>query len=189
MKYFISCVLVLGFVSCGSQDSHSFLSKSNKPYNSRDVAKPTYSQGDLKPLNENSKFPIRPDFKMTPGTVCERPDEYRYAERIKYCNRGVGKDLKAVIFETYDSEFGFHTQEMDRATFKIDHLIPLCMGGSNESANLWPQHKDVYAYTDPVEPYLCSLMAVGQLKQAEAIQIILEIKQAPMSAVDRVNRL
>ena len=73
---------------------------------------------------------------------------------------------------------------MERAQFKIDHLIPLCAGGSNEEVNLWPQHKSVYELTDPIEPVLCDLMKRGAMKQEEAIRIIREVKNNLETAKD-----
>jgi hypothetical protein len=71
---------------------------------------------------------------------------------------------------------GYRTRQMDRQDFKIDHYIPLCMGGSNDIKNLWPQHKSVYAITDPLEPVLCDKMAQGRLLQKKAVEIIMYAK-------------
>lgn len=61
---------------------------------------------------------------------------------------------------------------MERGEFKIDHFIPLCMGGSNSRTNLWPQHRTVYEITDEMEMRLCELMAAGNMLQAEAMETI-----------------
>ncbi len=127
-------------------------------------------------------FPETPHEKLTPGDVCDDADAFRYPERIRYCNREVSKEHKAAIFITYDMELGFHTREMNRTEFKIDHYIPLCMGGSNETENLWPQHKTIYQQTDPIEPLLCELMSSGQMLQAKAISIIRQVKRNPERA-------
>jgi hypothetical protein len=65
---------------------------------------------------------------------------------------------------------------MNRGDFKIDHLIPLCAGGANSEENLWPQHKSVYAITDPLEPIVCQKMQDGKLLQADAVKLILQAK-------------
>ncbi len=65
---------------------------------------------------------------------------------------------------------------MRRQDFKIDHLIPLCIGGSNETENLWPQHKSIFVHTDIIEQRLCDLMIAGKMLQAEAIGLIREVK-------------
>ena len=78
---------------------------------------------------------------------------------------------------------------MQRSLFKIDHLIPLCLGGSNEASNLWPQHVKIYTETDPLEPYLCGLLQEGKITQAAAVQIIRTIKQSPFTASQELSRL
>jgi hypothetical protein len=124
-------------------------------------------------------FPKTPNERVTPGDICDIADSFRYPERIRYCERDVSKERKAAIFRVYDRELGFHTQEMNRTDFKMDHYIPLCMGGSNDNENLWPQHKTIYQHTDPIEPVLCELMAAGQILQLKAIAIIRSVKQHP----------
>jgi hypothetical protein len=116
-------------------------------------------------------FPRGPDEVLTPGVPCDHADSYRYPEKVPYCNRNVSTDLKKAIFVAYD-QLGFRTTQMQRADFKIDHYIPLCMGGGNDGKNLWPQHKTVYAVTDPLEPLLCDKMAAGHLTQKKAIEYI-----------------
>ena len=124
----------------------------------------------------NNSYPIGPDPEKTPGKTCERADEYRYPERIPYCNRNVHPELKAEIIREYDRDLGFVVGRMPRNDFKIDHYIPLCMGGSNSDDNLWPQYKKVYEITDPLEGKLCQLMSNGKMPQQKAISLIKEAK-------------
>lgn len=124
----------------------------------------------------DGKFPTGPNDQMTPGSVCTTPDSYRYPEHIPYCQRNVASDLKRAIISDYDHKLGFEIESMNRQDFKIDHYIPLCMGGSNNQTNLWPQHKTVYQITDPLEQLLCDKMAAGVLRQAEAIDLIKKAK-------------
>jgi hypothetical protein len=185
----VSSVVLVSYLltACGPQSESSL--KSPRDNNRTTVAKPDFSGAERVTLRDNNRFPTHPDFSITPGSLCAHADELRYPEHINYCNRNVDRDTKAEIFKVYDRKLGFHTTEMDRNQFKIDHLIPLCMGGSNHSNNLWPQHQDVYAFTDPVEPYLCDLMSVGRLKQADGIRIIKEIKMNPTTAPKRIHDL
>lgn len=124
----------------------------------------------------DSRFPDGPNEQITPGSVCQDADRYRYPEQIAYCERDVHSELKRAIIAKYDRLFGYRIQSMDRQAFKIDHYIPLCMGGSNEADNLWPQHKSVYEITDPLEQLLCEKMAHGSLRQADAIDLIKKAK-------------
>lgn len=124
----------------------------------------------------NANYPDNPDTKLTPGSLCTNPDSRRYPEKIAYCRRDVSSGDKWRVIENYNSA-GYHIDKGNRNQFKIDHLIPLCAGGSNEMSNLWPQHQTVYAITDPLEPLLCGKMAEGVLKQARAVEIVRYAKQ------------
>ncbi|MES2963394.1 MAG: hypothetical protein V4760_05855 [Bdellovibrionota bacterium] len=141
---------------------------------------------------QRTDFPSGPDQRLTPGSLCSHPSEHRYPERIAYCQRNVESQLKRDIFREYDSELGFKTRSMDRQSFKIDHYIPLCMGGSNDRDNLWPQHVSVYTLTDPMEGLACEKMAEGSLEQDRAIELIKRGKNdhSQIDAVlEELNRL
>jgi hypothetical protein len=120
----------------------------------------------------SSAFPLGPQLSITPGKLCDRPNEYRYPEKIAYCERDVNYETKETLINEYDQKFGYSVANLPRADFKIDHFIPLCAGGSNDIVNLWPQHKTVYAITDPLEPLVCAKMQTGRLKQAEAVKLV-----------------
>lgn len=132
-------------------------------------------------------FPMRPDPSLTPGRLCEHADEYRYPEKIKYCERAVTTYTKVRIIQTYDARFGYGISHQNRQDFKIDHYIPLCMGGANEVQNLWPQHKSIYKHTDPLEQLLCEKMKNGRLKQSVAIELIQRAKN-DLSTVNEIWR-
>ncbi len=123
-----------------------------------------------------ARYPLSPEESMTPGTTCKNPSEYRYPERIPYCTRSVSSSLKNKIIKTYDNTFNYTIGSMPRNDFKIDHYIPLCMGGSNDVANLWPQHKSAYIYTDDLEQKLCLYLERGRMKQIDAIAYIKHVK-------------
>lgn len=123
-------------------------------------------------FQKGTDFPQGPDAHLTPGSLCSHPSTHRYPERIPYCERNVESQLKREIFREYDAKLGYNTTQMDRQAFKIDHYIPLCMGGSNEKDNLWPQHVSVYTLTDPMEGLACEKMAQGVLTQEHAIELI-----------------
>lgn len=123
-----------------------------------------------------SSIPEGPNPEMTPGSLCTNSTTYRYPEKIKYCDRSVSTGTKRKIIHEYDERFGFTIEEMPRGDFKIDHFIPLSIGGSNDVTNLWPQHKSVYVHTDPLESEVFNLISEGKIKQAEAIRVIKECK-------------
>jgi len=121
-------------------------------------------------------YPLNPQPSLTPGALCTTPNNYRYPERIPYCNRDVSGETKDRVVKKYDVTFGYRVASIGRQNFKIDHYIPLCMGGSNGEDNLWPQHPNVYMITDPIEPLLCEKMAKGILSQSDAIRFIKLVK-------------
>ncbi len=125
----------------------------------------------------NTTFPMHPAPNLTPGSLCQNPDELRYPEKIAYCNRNVSAQTKIDVIETYEHEFNFSILAA-RPDFKIDHFIPLCMGGSNRTDNLWPQHKSIYEITDPLEFELCQKLAHGNISQAQAVSTIRKAKLA-----------
>lgn len=138
------------------------------------------------------RYPLRPDPSLTPGTLCLKADQIRYPEKIKYCERDVETQTKYRVIHTYDARFGYGIAHQNRADYKIDHYIPLCMGGSNEMTNLWPQHKSVYVQTDPLEALMCEKMQAGRLKQKDAVALIKRAKNdhSQIRAVhDYVRRL
>lgn len=137
---------------------------------------------------QNGRFPIKPDLNLTPGQLCAVADEIRYPEKIKYCERDVTTFTKQSIILTYDAKLGYNIRNQNRAAFKIDHYIPLCMGGSNERQNLWPQHQSIYKHTDPLEGLLCEKMKYGKIKQADAINLIRQAKN-DLSLIPQILRL
>ncbi len=158
MRLFIASIALCGFACGHPTEDHSETMSS-------------LQQQDL-----SGRFPTIPEDEMTPGSLCKHPDELRYPERIPYCNRSVSKSLKNQIIHAYDVSFNYTIEQMNRQDFKIDHLIPLCMGGSNEQLNLWPQHMTVYTLTDQLEERLCTGMAQGALTQVEALEMIRDAK-------------
>lgn len=124
----------------------------------------------------DERFPIGPNPNMTPGAICQNSKTRRYPENIVYCERNVSTADKNAIIKAYDEQLGFQIRQMDRQEFKIDHFIPLSIGGSNSVENLWPQHRSVYTITDPLEAVLFTKISVAAITQAEAIRVIREAK-------------
>lgn len=87
--------------------------------------------------------PQLPDHACTPGAV-ETTDLDVICHQSTKERRNVSTAEKRQVF----AEYGIPWE--DRASFEVDHLTPLCAGGSNEIGNLWPQPlaeahvKDVY---------------------------------------------
>ena len=124
----------------------------------------------------SGSYPDGPELTQTPGKLCETDAVRRYPEKIAYCERNVSSDTKKAIIQIYDQKFGFQISKMNRGEFKIDHFIPLSIGGSNSIENLWPQYRKVYEVTDPIEQELSNKIAAGRIKQADAVRLIKEAK-------------
>jgi hypothetical protein len=122
-----------------------------------------------------SEFPKGPEATLTPGSLCDRPTEYRYPERIAYCKRDVSSEQKQNIFQDYRN-IGYNLDPRSRSSYKIDHYIPLCAGGSNHDDNLWPQHLSVYNITDPLEALGCEKLKEGKITQKDLIALIKKVK-------------
>jgi hypothetical protein len=138
-----------------------------------------------------AKFPSSPDRSLTPGALCEG-NHTRYPERVPVCGRSVSNHQKQAVFTQYDTQLGYQVRSMPRGSFKIDHYIPLCMGGSNRNENLWPQHESIYKFTDPLEPLLCQKMAAGRVLQTKAIEMIQRAKANPTATaavIEEAKRL
>lgn len=132
--------------------------------------------------------PHMPDPNMTRGSLCDTGNTYRYPERIRYCERDVDVYLKEQIFFRYGQKYN-NFKNYKRSHFKMDHFVPLCMGGSNNADNIWPQHQTIYPYTDRIEELLCVGMAKGRLKQSQAVQTMMQVKRNISIAPQVQNQL
>lgn len=163
----IAAIYLTLTASFASAEIGSFIEK-RKPSPESDISQKPVPQ-------ENDKFPIGPNPEMTPGKLCEFGSK-RYAQQITYCDRDVSSGTKNLVIREYDQELGYRIRTMSRNDFKIDHFIPLSIGGSNDTQNLWPQHKSIYAYSDKIELYVYQLMEKDQILQKEAIELVKECK-------------
>lgn len=132
-----------------------------------------------------NEYPMGPSEDITPGKLCEVPDRYRYPERIGYCERNVSQEQKMEVFENYRKK-GFRLNPLNRSSYKIDHYIPLCAGGSNSNENLWPQHMSIYSQTDDLEQLGCEIMSLGNISQAEFIRL-LKLAKNDLTQVEEVR--
>lgn len=134
-----------------------------------------------------NRFPRSPDLSLTPGTLCTTPTEFRYPEQIPYCERDVNSWQKELVFINY-KKIGFSLSG-ERGQYKVDHFIPLCLGGSNDISNLWPQYFTVSEKTDALEPLACEVLAKGKISQREAIDLVLEAKMDATKIPDTMRIL
>jgi len=119
-------------------------------------------------------FPYVPNPDTSPGHLCTPTDydfsRYRYPERIPYCERNVSYPRKQKLYDKYN------IPKNQRRSYTIDHIICLCIGGSNWDKNLWPEHKTLRDYRKPLEYDLYLYVREGRISQKCAVEIIKESK-------------
>jgi len=103
-----------------------------------------------------------PNPKLTPGRIA-RKDKDR---------NGVTEEMERHLFDRY------HIPWRRRAEFKVDHLIPIELGGADVMENLWPQ--SLYARPYSVErkelltQHLLARIAAGKMTLSQAQKEISE---------------
>ena len=114
---------------------------------------------------------VRPDKNLTGGSA-----SIRTKERIAACghageNRGpMTRERQDEVLKRYGLPTGAHPD------YEIDHLIPLCLGGSDDPSNLWPQPRRRIEATwnaeakERLERKICDLVCAGQIDDIAAAQ-------------------
>ena len=100
--------------------------------------------------------PLVPNPKLTPGRVAESDKD----------RGGVTLAMEQKVFARYRLPWS------RRAEFKIDHLIPLELGGADTIDNLWPQRLRAKPYGPDRKELLTELLLMrirkGEMTAAEA---------------------
>jgi hypothetical protein len=103
-----------------------------------------------------------PNGKLTPGRIA-RKDKDR---------QGVTEEMERKVFARY------HIPWRRRLEFKVDHLIPLELGGADAVENLWPQSLYVRPYNalrkELLTQCLLTRIAAGKMTLAKAQEEISE---------------
>jgi hypothetical protein len=103
-----------------------------------------------------------PDRKLTPGKIA-RKDKDR---------RGVTEEMERHIFDRY------HIPWRRRLEFKVDHLIPVELGGADAVDNLWPQSLYARPYNaqrkELLTQHLLASIAAGKMTLTQAQKEISE---------------
>ena len=103
-----------------------------------------------------------PDPKLTPGKIA-RKDKDR---------NGVTEEMERHVFARY------HIPWRRRGEFKVDHLIPIELGGADAVDNLWPQSLSPRPYNahrkERLTRRLLALVAAGKMTLAQAQKEISE---------------
>ena len=105
---------------------------------------------------------MMPDRRLTPGKVARRDKD----------RRGVTEAMERKVFKRYRISWS------RRAEFKIDHLIPVELGGADTIDNLWPQSLRVRPYGAErkqfLTKHLLAQIAAGKMTLAQAQEEISE---------------
>lgn len=68
------------------------------------------------------------------------------------------------------------------AKLKLDHTLPLELGGSNDDSNLKLVPEDVWASYTPIENYIAKLLKAEKVSKQEAQRLILDFKEGKISS-------
>lgn len=125
-------------------------------------------------IPELISIPVVPIEVLTPGDLCSEDDkdftEYRYDSNMPYCKRNVSVNFRRRIYREYKVD----SQCQHRYT--IDHMVPLALGGNNDSKNLWPEHVLVKATRHRLELDLYWAVIRKEISVEEAVEIVIREK-------------
>ena len=116
---------------------------------------------------------ILQDPTLTPGSV-RTTDVGEICSTDTRSLRHWSRDRDDHILAEYGLPVGSHP------TFEVDHLVPLCLGGADSDANLWPEPRRSIEPTwsaerkDDLEARMCSLVCAGELDVVEAQRMMAE---------------
>jgi hypothetical protein len=103
-----------------------------------------------------------PDPKLTPGKIARNEKD----------RNGVTEEMERHVFNRY------HIEWRRRPEFKVDHLIPLELGGADATDNLWPQSLSTRPYNahrkELLTRRLLARIATGKMTLAQAQKEISE---------------
>ncbi|MCK5883696.1 MAG: hypothetical protein KAG61_08410 [Bacteriovoracaceae bacterium] len=120
--------------------------------------------------------PQAPNAQLSPGDICTTEDpDYRatYGEgptSVVICTRKVEYSTKLQVIERYG------LKKSNRSNYKIDHIIPLSIGGSNHITNLFPIDKNFMNIYERPEWPVYQAFRNDLISSAEARQMVYQWK-------------
>ncbi len=113
-----------------------------------------------------ARDPSLPDPQMTPGDVLPG------VSKEQVCQPDYGHDIGPISQERGQQVLlAYRLLNTDPGAYKIDHLIPLALGGSNNITNLWPLARNAEPWNayvkDVFERKLHTMIYTGNLSLSE----------------------
>lgn len=89
-------------------------------------------------------LPLLPDPRLTPGDIASTNTAEVCTKGYAGAHRNVSDSKKRSVYAAYDLLPGGRWRWLGGvrvwdSDFEVDHLVSLQLGGSNDTANLWPQ--------------------------------------------------
>lgn len=110
-----------------------------------------------------------PDRHCTPGAIDPAVSQSDLSSTI--CMTGYTTTVRPSTSQTtpfkYGTEYPAYSISQGTAS-ELDHLVPLELGGANDSANLWPETGSIPNQKDSVERALNDAVCSGQVSLAAA---------------------
>lgn len=106
---------------------------------------------------------------LTPGRLCSQADpdfDHVSVGGFAVCKRHVTPTVRRTVFARYGIPRGRWRD------YELDHLVPLCAGGSNAVENLWPEPLAHAAKKDRLEAKVCSLLRARRVEQEAALVML-----------------
>lgn len=115
-----------------------------------------------------------PDSTKTPGGILTTDLSKICVSGYSKTVRDVSESLKKKVYKLYNVPLEERGSYNGKLISKIDHLVPLSMGGNNEIINLWPHYFDVPSNygvlkKNKLENYMKVKMCKGNVTHEEAI--------------------
>jgi 5-methylcytosine-specific restriction endonuclease McrA len=92
------------------------------------------------------------DSSLTVDYLCTHPTDER---------RNVTAATKHKVFASY--KIAYPSTPSSRGQWEVDHLVPLSLGGTNDTRNLWPEQAPGFHDKDKLELRLRTLVCSHQL--------------------------
>lgn len=114
-----------------------------------------------------------PDRNLTPGSVRPLGHDMQQVCNAPYPRPPMPSSKRDQILTSYGLPPGHHPD------YEIDHLVPLCLGGSDDPSNLWPQPRRSIEpkwnaeAKDRLEAAMCRLVCDGLLDISDAQEAII----------------